>query len=975
MTRFISRSLLAVAACAGTATVAMGADSVVIDASARPVTFESDPANYAEFIISRSGTSQLTVNMLLLQAQKPAKPGLATDTAADYKLEFFDVIGLPLVNGSTYDPLTGAVTLIIPPSQSLARVRVTPVNTTYPSFDGDVYSTLTGTPELREYVTLQVLYDTTGNGPYIVTGDQTTQVKIVDGNVTARNLVLRNTATEIQQPVVGNQTAPAGTGNIRVWFQNSEEARSTSYHTSFAPYSHEGVNDDFSLAGRQVELTLVTGNDQATLGSDYVMTYHIGGGVASEGDGESVIQPYAYRLVSEAKDKIIASGLTGDNYYRYRDGGGRLHQIAGSLALTNGLVSFYVDGWAIPNGALNFTVTVGPLVGVPCTVDGNRVTFSVPQKADLLQGAPVTLDFIVPTPTSGTPPTILNVPDQRRAKIDEPVLYPTGSVTIAVSGSLSLRVGDCFAFSSDPLQFYRVVGPTPSISLGHPSRTTPVNKDAYFPAYAASVSPAGTLTPGEGTNIPKSFIAIWPPLVKPLLRADAPTIITSFTPTFSGSGNREVITIPGLPNYDSVLWKGLPNLRGSYPLVTQVWPDGSWVNASGKSDDLMKGDWVDFTISPTDDTITEGAEKVTLVLNTSNANNGYDVRDPGVATVIIRDNDSIADITTVNSAAEPSRNGKFRVTFTSPFPKDIQVRYQMTTTGLSLDPTFLANWLDNYPVNGQLTDFQLDGLNPSTGIGTVTLKAGLTSIDIVCQPLPDAVVEKTEQLKIQLMDSDDYVLRSTISGNLNASAASMEILDPIAIASISLNPTSLKEVYEGETDAAKFPKYTVTLARRTGYSGAVTVPLAISGTAFNGIDCSAFPASLSFTSLEFNQSVTLTPIADNITESDESSIITIADGSNYIVDVLKSSATATIKDGKPPAVGTTTGTTTAGTATAGTATAGTATAGTTAGTVTSGTTTGTASGDVQQNSGCGAGTGLAFLSGLLVLIGLRRRLR
>ena len=140
MTRFISRSLLAIAACAGATSMVMGADSVVIDASARPVTFESDPANYAEFVISRSGTSQLTVNMLLLQAFKPAKPGLATDPTADYKMEFFDVIGQPLTNGSTYDPLTGAVTLIIPASQSLARVRITPVNTTYPSFDGDVYS-------------------------------------------------------------------------------------------------------------------------------------------------------------------------------------------------------------------------------------------------------------------------------------------------------------------------------------------------------------------------------------------------------------------------------------------------------------------------------------------------------------------------------------------------------------------------------------------------------------------------------------------------------------------------------------------------------------------------------------------------------------------------------------------------------------------------------------------------------------------
>ena len=970
MTRFISRSLLAIAACAGATSMVMGADSVVIDASARPVTFESDPANYAEFVISRSGTSQLTVNMLLLQAFKPAKPGLATDPTADYKMEFFDVIGQPLTNGSTYDPLTGAVTLIIPASQSLARVRITPVNTTYPSFDGDVYSAATGTPELREYVTLQVLYDNTGNGPYIVTGDQTTQVKIVDGNVTARNLVLRNTATELQQPVVGSELAPAGTGNIRVWFQNSEDARGTAYHSSFAPYCHEGVNGDFSLAGRLVELTLLSGNDQAK-SSRYIMTYHIGGGVASEGNGEAVTQPYAYRLVTESKEKILAyPDTTADNYYRYNDGAGRIHQIAGSLAKTNGVVFLYVDGWAIPNGAQNFRVSVGAISAAPCTVDGNRITLATPAQADILQGAPVTLDFVVPTPTSGTPPTILNVPDQRRAKIDEPVLYPVGSVTIAVGGSLSLHVGDCFAFSSDPLQFYRVVGPTPSVSLTHPSKTTAVNRDAYFPAVPASVSPAGTLTPGEGANLPlKPFIAIWPPLVKPLLRADAPTIITSFTPTFSGTGNREVITIPGLPNYDSLLWKGPPNLRGSFPLVTQMWPDGSWVSG-GKSDDLPKGDWVDFTISPIDDTIVQGAEKVTLVLNTSNANNGYDVRDPAVASVIIRDNDSIADITTVNSAAEPNRNGKFRVTFTAPFPKDIQVRYQMTTTGLSLDPTYLANWVDNYPVNGQPTDFQLDGLNPSTGIGTLTLKAGLTSIDIVCQPLPDAIVENTEQLKIQLMDSDDYVLRSTVSGNLNASAASMEILDPIAIASISLDPTSLKEVYEGETDVTKFPKFTVSLARRTGYSGAAMVPLTISGTAFNGIDYSTLPASLSFTALEFAKSVTLTPIVDSITEPDETSIITIADGSNYIVDVLKSSATATIKDGKPPVIGTTTGATTAGTATAGTATAG-----TTAGTVTSGTTTGSASGDVQQNSGCGAGTGLAFLSGLLVLIGFRRRLR
>lgn len=165
--------------------------------------------------------------------------------------------------------------------------------------------------------------------------------------------------------------------------------------------------------------------------------------------------------------------------------------------------------------------------------------------------------------------------------------------------------------------------------------------------------------------------------------------------------------------------------------------------------------------------------------------------------------------------------------------------------------------------------------------------------------------------------------------------------------------------------------WTVTLARRVGYeSQAATVQVNFSGTALKNIDYTwTLPSGATVNGSNilvpmavgvFTATIVLNPVADTINEIDETAKLSLVACDNYTLNSSQVD-TATIKDRAAPSAGTTTatGTTTADTATSGTATAGTSTV--------------AASRDVQQNGGCGAGTGLAFFSGLLLLIGLGRR--
>ena len=979
--------------------LAMGASLPEVSVTVtKPTAYESDPARlFGEFEVSRNNVSgDLAVSLLIA-----GSAAFQVDWDGQVTYTNGTVSGT-----SSFDPLGTSVTVVIPDSRSRMLVRVAP------KADADVYPA-----EYMENVSLRLVTarDVNGKDTYVVSDNNAKEVKIVDANVTGVLTALIDSAAEILAPSVTPGYAPTNNALMRVWFQNSADARGTNPATFFDAYHiSNALNGDGSLIGRTVELTL---GGTATKSADYIIQYKIGGTQfsADDVDGKPVSQPWAYRLLTEDGNNTYGdvAGLNSNAV-----GGITTLRVADPVP-TTGVFNLRITSitWnnPIPAGpvptptqiftppiaqwptsvsyrdetvwqtelsntgiAASYTATGTAQTYTNCwqirgvSADGRTLTiFPAITNSDIPQGARLNVSWdtvqVVKETLGGTPPVVTTlgqvIPTARNLEttIAENTLYPAGSVTVSVYSPGVLRiaqVGDVFAFSNNPTQWYRIVGPTPGIAGG------PVNRDF-------TGRPRGQASVGASNEF-NSFIAFWPELKRPILRSENVTIISHFTPTFDG--NRETISIPALPrplDTDSTS-REIP--RTFNRLISQYWPNGTYQNPPKTPDglptpnDLPNGDWIDFNITPTDDGAVEGAETVTLTLNTSNANNGYEIRDPAVSTVIIRDNDAIVDIKVTSNAAEPTKSGIFTVTSSAAFPRDINILFKLTTDGLIGN---LANWETDTPVAGT-RDFVITNLDRSTGTGFVTLKAGQTSVDILVDPIDDSnATENTELLKVQLLDSDDYVLRTTSSSDQNATAASMEIVDTIATVSVDLRD-KLAEVYEGQTDSAKFPAFVVTAARRPGYTGDITVPLTITGTAENGVDYGTRDAggvlgpigtSVTIASANSTAAIVVEPRTDALKEFDETSILTLGTGTNYLLGSSLTSATIAVKDGNPPTVGTTTGPSTTTTGPSTTTTGPSTTTGVNAGA------------DVEQNSGCGAGSGIAILTGLLALIGFRRRLR
>ena len=241
----------------------------------------------------------------------------------------------------------------------------------------------------------------------------------------------------------------------------------------------------------------------------------------------------------------------------------------------------------------------------------------------------------------------------------------------------------------------------------------------------------------------------------------------------------------------------------------------------------------------------------------------------------------------------------------------------------------------------------------------VPFPVGTTSQVITLTPRIDTLIEPSETVVLSLsqVPGDNYTPGNTLSSTFN-------IIDSYGVVTLS-GPTTA-EVYEGVLAPGPYPQWTFQISRRAGYENLlVTVSLSLTGTALldqdyiltlpTGAKIIGTTISLPFPVGTSSQVITLIPRVDTPVEPDETATLSLEQvpGDNFTFGTTLS-GTATIKDGKPPV-------------TTGTATSGTATSGTPGATVTNG--------QVDQNQGCGAGGGVALLSGLLLLVGFRRRLR
>jgi Ca2+-binding RTX toxin-like protein len=117
---------------------------------------------------------------------------------------------------------------------------------------------------------------------------------------------------------------------------------------------------------------------------------------------------------------------------------------------------------------------------------------------------------------------------------------------------------------------------------------------------------------------------------------------------------------------------------------------------------------------------------------------------------------------------------------------------------------------------------------------------------------------------------------------------------PDTTVTVSVTDANAAETATGTT--ANPGVFTLT---RTGYiANSLTVNYSLSGTATNGVDYTNLVGTATFTAGQSTTTVTLSPLDDNISEGNETAILNLVTGNNYLLGTT-TSATVTIADNEP----------------------------------------------------------------------------
>jgi hypothetical protein len=274
-----------------------------------------------------------------------------------------------------------------------------------------------------------------------------------------------------------------------------------------------------------------------------------------------------------------------------------------------------------------------------------------------------------------------------------------------------------------------------------------------------------------------------------------------------------------------------------------------------------------ITITPTNDTLPEGNESVTLTLV---AGTNYVVEPANnAATVTIIDNKPVVTVTaTDNTATEQGQTtGTFRIARTG-------------STSAALTVTY------------SLTGGAVPGLDYQTLTGSVQIPANSSFVDITITPVDDIIDENDETVVLTISGSADYSVGNT-AGNATITIADNDGPPAGAGSTVSVTATTPAAAEQGPV-AGVF-----TLTRTNPNANPLTVFYSLSGSATNGLDFTALTGSIVIPANQPTVTVTITPVDDNLGEGDETVILTIAPNNNYLVSGTDPSATVTITDNEP----------------------------------------------------------------------------
>jgi len=267
-------------------------------------------------------------------------------------------------------------------------------------------------------------------------------------------------------------------------------------------------------------------------------------------------------------------------------------------------------------------------------------------------------------------------------------------------------------------------------------------------------------------------------------------------------------------------------------------------------------------IEPLDDALIEGPESVVLALKPGP---GYKVGALGAATVTIQDDErpAVSIVVSDGTAGEAGPEaGAFSITRTGP------------TTGA------LTVFYDIAGLASQGVDYQALS-------GSVTIPPGAASAAVVITPIDDSLIEGAESVVLTLRADPGYVV----------------VTPGIAILSIADDDLGVVTIAATDPDASEAgtSSGTFVLSRTGDTSAALLVILTRGGTATNASDYASLGGptfTMTIPAGEFSAPLTISPLADNLVEGDETVVLTVATSLTYVVG-NPSTATVTIADDAP----------------------------------------------------------------------------
>ena len=233
----------------------------------------------------------------------------------------------------------------------------------------------------------------------------------------------------------------------------------------------------------------------------------------------------------------------------------------------------------------------------------------------------------------------------------------------------------------------------------------------------------------------------------------------------------------------------------------------------------------------------------TTVIVTIAGDAGYNISGSPAQVTILDDNlTTVTIFPTGAGAAEPSTPGRFTVKRDGDLSPDLAVYYTVSGTA--------SSGLDYTPLSG-----------------SVTIPGGASSADIVLTPLDDNLLEGDESVILTLTNNASY--------NVGTPGSATLFIKDKSKPSVSITTTADTASEPGDQIG------TFLISRGSVVNGNLTVNLAISGTAMNGIDYVPIDSTVVIPNGASSVSVDVIAFDDLILEPTEEVILTLLANTNY----------------------------------------------------------------------------------------------